>query len=108
MAEHQAYQDQQPAWEDRFQRADDLQELAALQEEAEGSTFTIAGRYEVLSTLGQGGMGMEYKVRDTRLDRVVAVKTILPQFLANPQASRRFFREARALARLNHPNILTL
>ncbi|MCX6024073.1 MAG: protein kinase [Chloroflexi bacterium] len=91
-----------------FEQADDLQALAALQDEAEAPAFVIAGRYEVLSTLGQGGMGAVYKARDPRLDRTVAIKTILPHYLANPQASRRFFREAQALGRLNHPNILTV
>src|SRR5439155_2790582 len=74
---------------------------------ANPSTYA-AGRYEVLSVLGQGGMGAVYQVRDTRLDRVVALKTIRPEHLASPEASGRFFREAQALARLNHPNILTL
>jgi len=111
MADHtdrERPQDQPQAWRARFQKANDLQELAAVQEEAEGSSLTIADRYQILSTLGQGGMGMVYKARDVVLDLVVAVKTILPQHVSNPQASRRFLHEARALARLNHPNILRL
>src|SRR5204863_8634145 len=75
--------------------------------EAERQSFA-AGRYTVEAVLGQGGMGTVYQVRDTRLDRVVALKTIRPEHLAYPEASQRFFREAQALARLNHPNILTL
>lgn len=111
MSEPDNPQEQKPEWEARFERVDDLQELAALQEEAdspEASSFTIAGRYQVVATLGQGGMGAVYRAHDTTLDRTVAIKTILPQHLSGEQASRRFFREARALARLNHPNILTL
>lgn len=69
---------------------------------------TIAGRYQVVSALGEGGMGAVYRAYDTRLNRPVAIKTIRPEHLASKQASYRFFREARALARLNHPHILTL
>ncbi len=60
------------------------------------------GPYEILAPLGAGGMGQVYKARDTRLDRIVAIKTSAAQF------SERFAREARAVAALNHPNICTL
>src|SRR5712671_3122791 len=60
------------------------------------------GPYEILSPIGAGGMGEVYKARDTRLDRVVAVKTSKEQF------SERFEREARAVAALNHPHICQL
>ena len=60
------------------------------------------GPYEILAPIGKGGMGEVYKARDTRLDRIVAVKTSRVQF------SERFDREARAVAALNHPNICTL
>jgi serine/threonine protein kinase len=63
---------------------------------------------EILSLIGQGGMGFVYKVRQPRLDRVVALK-ILPQSLAAaPEFAERFTREGRLLARLNHPNIVTI
>jgi serine/threonine protein kinase len=65
------------------------------------------GRYEILSVVGAGGMGEVYRARDTRLDRVVAVK-ILASSIASPQALERFEREARAIAALNHPNICTI
>ena len=107
MGEQADPKEQRPEWEGRFQKVDDLQELAAM-EEVEEPSFTIAGRYEVMATLGQGGMGVIYRAHDTRLDRTVAIKAILPQILSGKQASQRFFREAQALARLNHPNILTL
>jgi len=69
---------------------------------------TQLGPYEILSRLGQGGMGVVYRARDTRLDREVAVK-VLPRNLAgDPDALGRFEREAKALASLNHPNIATL
>jgi serine/threonine protein kinase/tetratricopeptide (TPR) repeat protein len=66
------------------------------------------GRYQLLSPLGAGGMGEVYRALDTRLDREVAVK-ILPARLAdNPEAMRRFEREAKAVAALSHPNILSI
>src|SRR5262249_43320623 len=75
---------------------------------AAGLVSFAKGRYVVLATLGQGGMGAVYQVRDTVLDRICALKTILPLFLAEEQAAARFAREARALARLNHPNVLAV
>ena len=69
---------------------------------------TRLGPYEILSPLGTGGMGEVWKARDTRLDRLVAVK-VLPEHLAqNPEALARFEREAKAVAALNHPNILAI
>ena len=66
------------------------------------SAGTRLGPYEILSLIGAGGMGEVYKARDTRHDRVVAVKVCAEQF------SERFEREARAVAALNHPNICAL
>src|SRR5580765_1450106 len=60
------------------------------------------GPYEILAPIGAGGMGEVYKARDTRLDRIVAVKVSKSEF------SERFEREARAVAALNHPNICQL
>ncbi len=72
------------------------------------STGTRLGPYEILSPLGAGGMGEVYRARDTRLDRDVAIK-VLPESLANDrEALSRFEREAKAVAALNHPNILSL
>src|SRR6266849_5793018 len=66
------------------------------------------GPYEILSSLGAGGMGEVYRARDTRLDRTVAIK-ILPAHLSDdPEAKQRFDREARTIYSLNHPNICTL
>jgi TolB-like protein/Tfp pilus assembly protein PilF len=66
------------------------------------------GPYEVLAPLGAGGMGEVYRAFDTRLDREVAVK-VLPERLAeDPSALSRFEREAKALAALSHPNVLTI
>src|ERR1700694_186837 len=66
------------------------------------------GPYEILSAIGAGGMGEVYKARDTRLDRIVAIK-VLPTHLADRSELRdRFEREAKAIASLNHPHICTL
>ena len=66
------------------------------------------GPYEIVQPLGAGGMGEVYRARDTRLDREVAVK-VLPERLANdPDALKRFEREAKAVAALSHPNILAI
>src|SRR5260370_761090 len=60
------------------------------------------GPYEILAPIGKGGMGEVWKARDSRLDRIVAIK------VSNEKFSERFEREARAVAALNHPNICTL
>jgi len=63
---------------------------------------------EILELLGQGGMGMVFKARQPRLDRLVALKILPPHLAAQPGFAERFTREARALARLNHPHIVTV
>ena len=69
---------------------------------------TKLGPYEIVAPLGAGGMGEVYRARDTRLDRVVAIK-ILPEHLSgSAEARQRFDREARAISSLSHPNICHL
>lgn len=65
-------------------------------------------QYEILELLGRGGMGAVYKARQKNLDRIVALKVIPPDAAEDPTFAERFAREARALARLNHPNIVTV
>jgi len=69
---------------------------------------TRLGVYEIRSPIGAGGMGEVYLARDTRLDRQVALKLLLPEFTDNADLLGRFKREARAVSALNHPNILTI
>jgi len=69
---------------------------------------TRLGPYEILSAIGAGGMGEVYKARDTRLDRVIAVKILPPSLAGDLHFRERFDREARALSSLSHPHICTL
>src|SRR5881275_3292509 len=72
------------------------------------------GRYRILRTIGSGSMGEVYLVEDTRINRQVAIKVIrtetapYPDQTLSQDAARLFEREAKAIARLNHPNILPL
>jgi serine/threonine protein kinase len=69
---------------------------------------TKVGPYEVISPLGEGGMGEVYRARDTRLGRDVALKILPDSFARDPGRLHRFEQEARAVAALNHPNILAI
>src|SRR5690348_16398887 len=69
---------------------------------------TKLGPYEVLSQLGEGGMGVVYKATDTRLNRTVAIKVLAAEFSENAEMKQRFEREAQTIAALKHANICTL
>src|SRR5574341_1956920 len=65
-------------------------------------------RYELLEQVGSGGMAAVYLGRDTALDREVAIKVLHPHLASRPESRARFSREARAVARLSHPNIVEI
>ncbi len=67
---------------------------------------TIAGRYRIDSRIGDGGLATVYRATDLTLDRTVAVKILKPQWAEDPEALERFRHEARAAAKLAHPNIV--
>src|SRR5258708_12214506 len=66
------------------------------------------GSYEIVSSLGAGGMGEVYRARDESLGREVAIKVLPKELASDPDRLRRFEQEARAAAALNHPNILAV
>ncbi len=65
-------------------------------------------QFEIIECLGRGGMGVVYKARQPKLNRIVALKVLAPEKVADAKFAERFAREAQALARLNHPNIVTV
>src|SRR5271165_994383 len=69
---------------------------------------TRLGPYRIESAIGAGGMGEVYRARDTRLERIVAIKVLPPHLAADPQFRERFDREAKTISSLNHPNICIL
>jgi serine/threonine-protein kinase len=86
---------------------------AAFENEAGGSAVSSVlpsdrriGKYEILGLLGKGGMGVVYRALDPLLEREVALKIMLPQVAEDPEQKQRFEREARAVARLNHRNVV--
>jgi serine/threonine protein kinase len=78
---------------------------AALAPEAIAKKFP---HFEIICCLGRGGMGVVYQARQKSLDRVVALKILAPEREKDPQFAARFAREAKTLAQLNHPNIVTV
>src|SRR3982075_2320355 len=69
---------------------------------------TKLGPYEIVSSLGAGGMGEVYRARDESLGREVAIKVLPKELASDPDRLRRFEQEARAAAALSHPNILAV
>jgi len=69
---------------------------------------TLAGRYQLLSRLGTGGMAHVFQARDLNLQRMVAIKLLRENLISDPSFHARFLQEARAAANLSHPNIVTI
>ena len=69
---------------------------------------TLIGPYEIVAAIGAGGMGEVFRARDTRLNRDVTVKVLSKDLAADANQQRRFEREAKTLAALDHPNVLTI
>jgi serine/threonine protein kinase len=75
---------------------------------AEPGEVGILGPYRIVKQLGRGGMGAVYAAIDTRLNRRLALKVMLPRYAADPAARERFLREARAAAQITHDNVVTV
>jgi serine/threonine protein kinase len=65
----------------------------------------VLSHYEVLEEISRGGMGIVYRARDLKLDRLVALKVLPPELVSDSRRKQRFIREAKAAAALNHPHI---
>ena len=66
------------------------------------------GRYKVVNELGRGAMGVVYKAHDPQIDRMVALKVLRPDRVVSQDFVLRFLREAKAIGRISHPNIVTV
>ena len=75
---------------------------------ADGMIGQSLGHFEILAKLGEGGMGVVYKARDSHLDRLVAIKVLPADRVADPDRRRRFVQEAKTASALNHPGIVTI
>jgi serine/threonine protein kinase len=97
-------------------QAEDFIEVPALEAAAKGLAAcqpqSLVGRqigsYQILSVLGAGGMGEVYRARDTKLDRIDALKVLPADVASDQDRMRRFIREARAASALKHPNVATI
>jgi serine/threonine-protein kinase len=69
---------------------------------------TLAGNYEILEFLGQGGMGVVYKARHALMDRIVAIKMLQAALITDSMSVKRFQQESKAASRINHPNVISV
>ena len=93
---------------DRAGESDEREATVLIQRAPARSGFPRIGRYRIVEQIGRGGMGVVYRAHDPVLDRDVAIKCILGDFSSDPGAAEQFEREARAAARLQHANIITI
>ena len=82
--------------------------VKALKEEPPSLLGRRLGHYQILGVLGQGGMGVVYKARDTQLGRYVAIKVLPSHLVSDAERKKRFVQEAKAASALNHPSIVTI
>jgi serine/threonine protein kinase len=82
--------------------------LSFLKPASKEGVLGMIGPYEVLEVIGRGGMGVVLRAVDLKLNRVVAVKALLPELAVNPNSRRRFLREAQAAAAISHPHVVTI
>jgi serine/threonine protein kinase len=85
-----------------------MHETNAASAEAPLPVPTVLSGHQIISKIGRGGMGSVWLARDSRLDRRVAIKTLHPELVSNEVVRTRFMQEARALAMVNHPNIVRI
>jgi eukaryotic-like serine/threonine-protein kinase len=85
-----------------------VEELLGTESDAKLPAGVRLGPYEILDLLGEGGMGAVYRARDTRLDRIVAIKLLRRELTGRADARKRFRREAQAISSLNHPHVCSL
>ena len=93
---------------DRVGETGERQDTVLIPRAPTRATFPRIGRYEIVEQIGRGGMGVVYRAHDPVLDRDVAIKSILGDFSPESSAAEQFEREARAAARLQHANIITI
>ena len=68
----------------------------------------IDGRYEIMQRIGEGGMGVVYRAKQISIDRMIAIKMLNAQMAADPTWVQRFYNEAKACSRLQHPNTIRM
>ena len=93
---------------DRVGEAEEREATVLIQRSPARTAFPKIGRYRIVEQIGRGGMGVVYRAHDPVLDRDVAIKSILGDFSSESGAAQQFEREARAAARLQHANIITI
>jgi tRNA A-37 threonylcarbamoyl transferase component Bud32 len=97
-----------PAASDAFPPTEVLSAATKAPAAAAGNSWPSVPGYEVLEEVGRGGMAVVYKARQVALDRIVALKTILPSSAGAEEERARFLREARVMALLQHPNVIQI
>jgi serine/threonine protein kinase/Leucine-rich repeat (LRR) protein len=104
----QTFSEQSEPYETQGGVADAMAAVPTFGPPVEPGEVGALGPYRIIKQLGKGGMGAVYAALDTRLDRKIALKVMLPSYAAIPSAKDRFLREARAAAKVSHDNVVTV